>query len=258
MAKLSEIYGVEAEEDTTTALVVPTKQELDHEAKSWAARARGLAITDRESCVNASQLLRSVKTLQLQVTKWFEPHVEAAMETKRKAEAARKALADERDRMVAPLVDAETVLKRGLLAYEDAQERLRVEEERRLQAEAMRQAEALTLAAAAAMESEAIATGNTELMQEAESILTQPIEAPVVSVEKTVPKVQGITYRDNWKAHPEIDIKALAAAVANGTAPLNFLIPNQTAINQFARATQGTQAVPGIRWFNDRQIAARG
>jgi hypothetical protein len=238
--------------------LVPTKEALDHDAQRWAAKARGLAIRDSESCTNASQLLRSVKTLRLQVQKWFEPHIEAAMETKRKAEAARKALADERDRMEAPLVEAETILKRSLLAYEAEQERLRVEEERRLQAEAQQRAEAMTLAAAAAMESEAIATGNTELLQEAESILEQPIDAPVVSVEKSVPKVQGITYRDNWKAHPEIDVKALAAAVGNGTAPVRFVLPNVTAINQYAKATQGTKAVPGIRWFNDRQIAARG
>jgi len=238
--------------------LAPSKQALNTEALSWSAKARGLRIVDRESCVNASQLLRSVKTLRLQVQKWFEPHIEAAMETKRKAEAARKALADERDKMEAPLVEAESVIKRSLLAYETEQERLRIEEERRLQAEAQRQAEAMTLAAAAAMETEAVATGNTELLEEAASILEQPIEAPVVSVEKTVPKVQGVTFRDNWKAHPHIDVLALAAAVAAGTAPMAFLVPNMTAINQFARATQGLQPVPGIAWFNDRQIAARG
>jgi hypothetical protein len=59
------------------------------------------------------------------VQQWFAPHIEAAMETKRKAEAARKALADERDKMEAPLVDAETILKRSLLTYETEQERLR-------------------------------------------------------------------------------------------------------------------------------------
>jgi hypothetical protein len=238
--------------------MVTTKEALATESTSWAAKARGLQIVDVQSCLNASNLLRSVKTLRGQVQQWFAPHIDAAMETKRKAEAARKALADERDRMEAPLVDAETVLKRSLLAWETKQEQARIEEERRLQAEAQKQAEALTLAAAAAMETEAIATGNVGLLAEAEDILAQPIDAPVVSVERTVPKVQGITYRDNWKAHPEINLKALAAAVANGTAPLNFLTPNMTAINQYARATQGTQEIPGVRWFNDRQIAARG
>jgi hypothetical protein len=72
------------------------------------------------------------------VQQWFAPHIEAAMETKRKAEAARKALADERDRMEAPLVEAETILKRSLLAYEAEQERAAAGGRTRLQAEAQR------------------------------------------------------------------------------------------------------------------------
>jgi hypothetical protein len=243
---------------SSEGLIVPSKEALETDSRSWAAKARGLQIVDRESCLNASHLLRSVKTLRVQVQAWFAPHLEAAMETKRKAEAARKALADERDRMEAPLVDAETVLKRSLLAYESEQERVRLEQERALQAEAQRQAEAVTLAAAAAMELEAEATGDEALRQEAVDILEQPIEAPTVFVQKAIPKVQGVTYRDNWKAHPAINVKALAAAVAAGTVPVTFLTPNLTAINQFARATQGAQSVAGVKFFNDRQIAARG
>jgi hypothetical protein len=95
-------------------------------------------------------------------------------------------------------------------------------------------------------------------LAEAQSIVEQPIEAPVVSVKTLMPKVQGVTYRDQWKAHPTIDVKALAAAVAAGTAPATFLVPDFSAINQFARATKGLQPVPGVKFFNDRQIAARG
>jgi hypothetical protein len=238
--------------------IAPSKDALAREAHDWASRARELHIVDRETCLNASHLLRSVKTLRNQVQQWFAPHIEAAMETKRKAEAARKALADERDRMEAPLAEAETVLKRGLLAWEAKQEEARLAEERRLQAEAHARAEALTIEAAAALELEAVATGNEELLQEANDVLAQLIDAPVVSVGKMVPKVDGITYRDHWKAHPTVVVKALAAAVASGAAPVTFLTPNMTAINQFGRATQGAQPVAGIRWFNDRQVAARG
>lgn len=239
-------------------MVPATKDGLAIEAQSWSARAKALTITDRESCLHASQLLRSIKGLRSQIQLWFEPHVEAAMETKRKAEAARKALADERDRMEAPLADAESVIKRSLLVFEQEQERRRLADERRLQAEAQAEAERVTLEAAAALEREGNATGNSEMLFEAEDILAQPIDAPVVSVRSSMPKVHGISYRDNWKAHPDVDVRKLAAAVAAGTAPVTFLMPNMTAINQFARGTQGTQTVPGVRMFNDRQIAARG
>ncbi len=238
--------------------LVQSKDALANDSRSWAEKARGLKVVDRESCLNASHLLRSIKTLRSQVAAFWAPHHEAAAETKRKAEAARKGLADEQARMEAPLIDAEAVLKRSLLEWEAKEEKARLEEERRLQAEAQRQAEAVTLAAAADMEREAVASGNVEMLAEAIDILEQPIEAPVVVVQKAVPKVQGVTYRDQWKAHPEIDIKKLAAAVAAGTVPTTFLAPNMTAINQFARSTAGTQSVPGVRLYNDRQIAARG
>lgn len=235
-----------------------SKQELSTETATWAARASGLRIVDADSCEQASFLLRSIKGLRSDIASWFAPHVEAAMETKRKAEAARKALVDEKDKMEAPLVEAESICKRALLAYESQQERLRMEQERALQVEAQRRAEAATLAAAAALELEAAVTGDSEMRAEALAILDQPIDAPVVVVQTSMPKVQGITYRDQWKCHPEIDIKALAAAVASGAVPVTFLLPNLTAINQFARATQGVQPVPGVRFYNDRQIAARG
>ncbi len=241
-----------------TTSIVPTKDALATEAHDWASRAHSLQVIDRDSCVNASHLLRSIKTLRKGVQDWFAPHIEAAMEVKRKAEGARKSLADERDKMEAPLAEAEGKLKRALLAYESEQERTRAEEERRLQAEAQAQAEAVTLAAAAAMETDAIAAGDVGMLQEALDIISQPIEAPAVSVAVSVPKVQGVTYRDNWKAHAVIDVKVLAAAVASGQAPTAFLAPDVTAINQFGRATKGTHDVPGIRWFNDRQIVARG
>lgn len=242
----------------TISIVPASKDTLQVEASTWAEKAAGLRIVDAPSCVNASYFLRSIKGLRADIQRWFEPHVEAAMETKRKAEAARKALTDERDRMEAPLVAAEGQVKRALLAWETEQERARRAEEQRLQAEAQRQAEATTLAVAADLEREAVATGNAEMLQEANDILEQPVEAPVVVVKTFTPKVQGVTYRDNWKAHEDIDVRALAGAVANGSASPNLLTPNMTALNQMARATQGTQRVPGVKFWNDRQIAARG
>lgn len=239
-------------------MVGVSKDTLQHDAQSWATRAKGLRIVDVETYTNASHLLRSVKGVRAEIAGWFAPHIEAAMETKRKADQARKALVDEKDRMEAGLVEAEAVLKRALLDWESQQERLRREQERQLQAEAQRLAEAATLEAAAAMELEANAAHDPEMLCEALDILQQPIEAPVVSIKPMMPKVQGITYRDSWKAHPEVDIKALAAAVASGLAPANFLIPNMAALNSYARATQGAQPVAGVRWFNDRIVAARG
>lgn len=235
-----------------------SKTALAQEAVTWTAKARAITIVDAASCVHASQLLRSVKGLRTEVQQWFAPHVEAAMETKRTAEAARKALVTEQTRMEAPLLEAETLLKRSLLAWETAQARLRSAQECALQADAQRLADAQTLEAAAALEREAQATGNAEMLQEAHDILSQPMDTPVVSVASLMPKVDGITYRDAWKIHADIDVPALAGAVASRSVPMTFVTPNVVALNAFARATQGTQPVPGVRFVNDRQIAVKG
>lgn len=242
-----------------TTDLAPTKQSLEAEAQRWTVQAQTLpAIVDAESCKNASYLLRSIKGLRADIANWFAPHIDAAMDTKRKAEAARKGLVDEKDRMEAPLVAVEVKVKHALLAWETEQEAVRRAEEQRLQALAQAEAEAKVLEAAAAMERDGVAAGDAEMVQEAQDLLAQPIEAPVISVAKLTPKVQGVVFRDAYKAHPDIDVRKLAAAVADGTAPVTFLLPNMTAINQWARATQGSQTIPGIRVFNDRQIAARG
>ena len=237
--------------------LAPSKASLADSASSWAAKARDLRITDAVTCGNASQLLKSIKAIRFEIAAWFAPHIDAAMETKRKAEAARKGLADEKDRMEAPLVQAESAVKRALLAWEYEQEQVRREQERQLQAEAQRLAETQAVEAAAALERDAVTSGDAGMLQEAHDILDQPVEAPVVSVASLTPKVAGIVYRDQWKAHDDIDVKALAAAVADGRVPQTFLVPNMPALHNFARATQGMQAVPGVKFWNDRQIAAR-
>lgn len=240
------------------ALTAPTKEDLARDAVRWSSEVQSLTITNADGCTQASYLLRSIKGVRADIQRWFAPHVEAAMETKRKAEAARKALVDEQERMEAPLVRAEGLVKRALLAWEQEEEQRRREEEARLRAEAQRQAEADTLAAAAELELVATRTGDAEMLAEAEAILAQPIDAPAVVVKSSVPKVQGITYRDNWTVHPEVNVRALAAAVAKGDAPATFLLPNMTALRQWAKATQGGAVLPGVKVINDRQIAARG
>ena len=233
-----------------------SKDALAADVRTWAERA--LTITDRASCIHAAEYLRSVKILRGQVQAWFEPHIERAKDTKRAAEAQRKALADECDRMAAPLVERERALKGALLAFEAAQERARLDEEARLQAEAQAHAETITLAAAAELEREATASGDEGMRAEAHALMAQPIEAHVVAVVTSMPRVDGISYRDHWEAHPVIDVMALAGAVANGLAPEAFLTPDLPAINAFARATKGLQPVPGVRFWNNRQVVARG
>lgn len=240
--------------DLPVAPAPGTKDALVADSTTWVAKAKGLSITDADSYVSAGHLLQSIKGLRNEVIRWFKPHLEAAQETKRTAEAARKGLADDQERMEKPLSDAEGVIKQLLLDYDAAVEARRVADERRLQAEEQERAEARMLAAAAEMELEAAATGDEGLRQEAIDILEQPTEAPAIYVKRTVPKVRGISYTDDWKAHPTVDIRKLAAAVAAGTAPTHYLLPNMPLLN---KAASEAASVPGVRFYNDRHVNVR-
>lgn len=235
----------------------PSKDSLSQEAQTWAAKASALVIRDRETYIDATHFLRSVKSLENEIDAWFAPHVERAQDAKRQAEAARKGLCDERDRMKAPLMDAEQKTKCALLVWEQEQERLRREQEREAEERLRQEMERATLEAAAELEREGRATGNAEMVAEADAILAQPIDTPAVQVKSFMPKAEGITYRDNWQAHPEVDIKALCAAVAAGTVPTTYVVPNMTAINGVVRATKGAATIPGVRVVNNRIVAAR-
>lgn len=231
------------------ALVVDNSQEVRQEAASWPEQARALAVVDDATSVRASEMLKGIKALRQRIAETFDPHI-------KRAHDAHRALCREKQEAEAPLTEAETILKRGLVAYDDAQEAARRVRERELEEQARREEETRRLDAAAALEREAQAAGDPTLLYEAEEMIAAPVPTPVVSVAKTTPKVAGIVYRDNWKAHPDVDVKALAAAITSGAVSVTLLLPNMTALNQLARATKGSQPIPGVRFFNDRGVAA--
>lgn len=229
---------------------------LAADARQWAGKMEHVpVIVDRATCADAMEYLKSLRGLRQTIAKWFEPHVEGAMETKRQAEANRKALVEEQARVEAPLVAAEDQIKRRLLEWEAKEERERLAEEQRLQREAQARADAATLEAAAALERDAVTTGDAGMLAEAHDLIAQPIQATAVFVPSSMPKVRGVVYRDHWKAHPTVDVRKLAAAVAAGLVSEKLLIPNMPALNALAKTGQD---VPGVRFVNDRQIATQG
>ncbi len=135
---------------------------------------------------------------------------------------------------------------KGLMSdYDAEQERIRQAEERRLAEEARKAEEDARLAEAVELET----NGHKE---EAEAVIAEPVEAPVVIVEKTVPKVAGgPSYRTIWDAQV-VDLMALVKAVAAGQVSINALTPNQTFLRQQAMSLKETFKVPGVKAYSRR------
>lgn len=235
---------------TVAELVVEQGAEVREEALSWPARASGLIVRDGPSYEQAGGLLKGIKALRQKIADVFNPHIQRAHD-------AHKALLKEKQDAEAPLAEAESILKRGLVAYDQEQERIRVEEERRRQEEARKAEEDRRIAEAAALEREAQATGNAELLQEARELVEAPIVAPAVIVEKSTPKVSGIVHRDNWSARVT-NLVALIKFVAAHPEHQNLLTPNSAALNQLARAMKSNLKIDGVQAVNAPLVAASG
>lgn len=212
------IVTIEQEKISTVALVDEARQFtiLDFADRDWA-----------ESYV--SKLAHASK-------KWDEltgPNKKAAYESYQSALRLH-------DDLIAELDGARKSLKQKCIAFDDEQERIRREEERRLQEVARKQAEEEALAAALSAEAE----GEEEI---AEIIISAPVVAPIVTVQRQSPAPTRLTAgRSVWSAEV-VDLGALVKAASANPSLLAFLLPNLPALNKMATAMKSSMNVPGVK-----------
>lgn len=188
--------------------------DVEQRALSLAERAGELATLTRETYEQAGPFLSGVKALEQEIQAHYAPLKKAAHETHRKIVAA------ERDQL-APLVAAETTVKRAICEYED-----RIERERR----ALQQ-----------QVEEAAAIDGLDVV-------------PVVSLPKVT--TTGVSTRETWSVEV-VDVLELVKAVADGRAPLALVLPNEAALNKLAGALKSAFSVPGCRAVSNRIVSAK-
>lgn len=233
---------------TPLELVVDHGQEVKAEALAWPARAKALKVTDSASYTAAAETLQGIKALRGRIADTFDPHIKRAHE-------AHRALCKEKNDAEAPLLEAESLIKRTLSDYSVEQERLRREEQRRLEEQARQEEETRRLEAAAALEREAVATDSAELLDEAMQTLETPQPVAPVFVPKATPRVSGIVHRDSWSARVVSPI-ALIRFVAQHPEHLNLLTPNHTALNALARSMKQHLQIDGVQAVNTPTVAS--
>lgn len=136
------------------------------------------------------------------------------------------------------LEQAESIIKRSMITYEDEQERIRREQELKLQQEAARkQREALQKAEAAR------ASGNESKAEKYEN-RAAAVVAPVLAAR--VNGVQGIARKKVWKYRVD-DVNAI---------PREYMIPNEKLIGDVVRSSKGAIQIPGITAYPEDIISA--
>lgn len=258
----------------TTAL--PEAATIAQETKAFTI-AKTFKITTPEQYNGAGNSLTGIKGLMKKIQDTFDPHIKRAFD-------AHRALVAERKAHEAPLIEAESILKRAMVEYNNEQERIRQEQERKAReqaekeqaklreqaaaAEAKARAEAEELrkkaeeAAAAGRAEEAAklaakaqttedkGAAKAETLQDRASLVATPVIA------SSTPKVAGITMRKTYSARVT-DKSALIKAVAAGTAPDNVIEPNMTVLNALARSLKEGFSYPGVELVTETGIASK-
>jgi hypothetical protein len=224
-------------------------------------------ITTHEQYALAGSQLTGIKALLKKIGETFDPHIKRAFD-------AHKALVAEKRTHEAPLVTAETTLKRALIGFQQDQERQRQEQERKAREAAEKEAEAAARAKADELrrqQEEAERAGRAaeaaRLAEKAASVEAAGAEkaaglqdkaalipTPTIAVE--TPKVAGISTRTTYRAEVT-DVDALIAAVAAGKVPKQALIPNEKFLNEQARSYKSALNWPGVKVVEDQGISSR-
>ena len=136
----------------------------------------------------------------------------------------------------APWDEAQSILRKAMTAYATAKE-------------AAAHAEALKLAAAARKEM-------AKPTADARKVEDLVVQAQGIS-DSTAPKVEGVSYRENWTVEVD-DLTMLCAAVASGDVPEDLVLPNMKRLREMAKANKTTFKVPGCQAVVQKVMQVRG
>jgi hypothetical protein len=209
----------------------PTVVALTPALDKLRAFAKNLVIRTTEGYEQAAALLKNIKgslaTIEDARTRITKPLNDALRETNAQAKLA-----------AAPFLADELVIKRAMIAYSDAQDRLREEQQRRdNEAAAKEQRRLQEIADRAAAKGQ---EGKAEIFQER----AQSVVAPVA--QQAAPKVGGISIPKVWVF--EITDEDLI--------PREYMVVDETRIRRVVTALKGDTKIPGVRVFEQKRIAA--
>ena len=210
---------------------------LQPEVESLTVQAAKILIIDSDTYTMAGGLWDTIKAMRAKIAETFDPIID-------KAHKAHKEAVSQKKKLDEPLEYEQRQLKGRMIGYD--QEQIAIARKKQLEQEAIerKRAEEEALETASLME-------KAGLKEEAAAVLDAPIEMAPVVVKKETPKVEGFSYRSNWKAQCT-DLKALVQAVAEGKVPFQALEANTVFLGQQARSLKEAMSYPGVKVWEEK------
>jgi len=217
--------------------------QAEEETRALQLQAANFVILTDEDFTRADDLLVTIANQKKEISASWDSVIAKAHDTHKDAIGKKKKLMD-------PRIAAETIIRARMVEYRAAK-----------QVEADRQAAAAAVTSKAAMEEDRIFIAH-ELEksgrgQEAEAVLSQPIVAPPPTASwSPVPASRGTSFKESWKMRV-VSLPDLVKAVAEGRAPENLILPNETALNGLAKALKASAQVPGVEFYKETGTSVR-
>ena len=216
--------------------------DYERKALTLAGEAEAFLVADQASYEDAGSRLLVVVALRREIVEHHAPMKKKAYDAWQEVIAAEKRLLD-------PVAAAERCYKARIATWEVQQRVIEAEKRARAEAEARRLAEEARERELEQAEAQGADAAEVAAMATAPLPLVMPV------VEPQFQPVRGISTATNWKGEVT-HLLALVKAIAAGEASLSLISPNETAINQLARATRGTLVVPGVRFYEVSTVRA--
>ena len=224
----------------TTVTPDPTvEQQLEQSGKLAVQTATDLRIESHEDYETAARYLVGIKTRTKQITDYWKGPKQAA-------DAAHKAVVEREKAMLAPLKEAERILRKSMGDYQKAVEKARREQEEAQRRKQQEEVDRLLNQAAEAGAS-GDAQGEAIGMAMAEMVNDMP-----AATQMEAPTAAGTSVKKAWKAR--VTDPTAVPAYLNG---LELRTINETALNNIARMSKGSAQIPGVEFYQDIQISVR-
>ena len=236
MSKKEEVLAVVSQSNKVEGEV-----ELSKEVSAVETMARNFSVQTPEEFEEAARFGRLLKQKSAEVTEFFAPMKKAAHE-------AHKHICDREKAMLAPIANAEKMLKRTMGEYQMEQQRKQREEEERLRALAKAEEERL-LAEAIKMEEQ----GEKEMSEEHfENAQFMANAARSISVPTEPVKAEGVSTSVAWEIE-SIDPSQVPVEFMN-----QLLRPvDEKAVIRLIRARKGNVSIPGVKFKEIAKLSFR-
>lgn len=232
-----------AENEVAVAVVAPAEeQNLTREVSDIEFQAEALIVENDEDYRNAAEFGKTIKQKATVVTEFFKPMKDSAYQ-------AHKAVCDREKKMLAPLKNAESIVKRTMGAYVTEQERKRREQEEALRRAAAAERER-KLKEAAELEKAGDTNGADEVLEEA---IVMDEATSFTAPTRSAPKVSGVSTTRDWEIK-EIDSRR----VPNSIMGVEIRPVDKAAVMKLIRASKGQIQIPGIAYQEVTKMSISG